>query len=100
MKNQITLVGNIGKAPQITNFENGNKVARFDIATNSSNSNAKKPEWHHVFAFGNIAQFIENFAETGKRIAISGKLVNRTYVNKMGQPRKITEVEILHVIGL
>jgi single-stranded DNA-binding protein len=53
-----------------------------------------------VFAFGNIAQFIENFAETGKRIAISGKLVNRTYVNKMGQLRKITEVEILHVIGL
>jgi single-stranded DNA-binding protein len=53
-----------------------------------------------LFAFGNIAQFIENFGGKGKRIAVTGKIVNRTYLSKDGKPRKVTEVEVRNVIGL
>ncbi len=101
MRNQVTLIGNMGDNAQITNFENGGKVARFNLAIPTSNkNNDKSAEWHRLFAFGNLAQFIENFGGKGKRIAITGRIVNRTYLAKDGKPRKIAEVEIRNIIGL
>ena len=99
MRNLITLIGNMGENARVTNFENGGKVARFDMAIPSVKGQ-KATEWHKLFAFGNIAQFIENFGGKGKKIAITGKLVSRTYLSKDGHPRKVTEVEVRHVIGL
>lgn len=99
LKNHITLIGNMGSEALITTFENGNKVARFNIATNQFGSE-QKAQWHRVFAWGNIAQFIEKYGEKGKQVAIHGRLVNRTYLSKTGKERKVTEVEAKHIIGL
>ena len=78
------------------------KVARFNLATNKYTGKEKKnnAEWHRVFAWGNMAKFIENYGEKGKQLAIHGRIVNRTYLSKKGEQRKITEVEVKHVIGL
>ena len=100
LRNNITLVGNMGSAATITNFENGRKVARFQLATDRDERQDSKPDWHRVFAWGNMAGFIENYGAKGKQLAIHGRLVNRTYINKTGETRKITEVEVKHVIGL
>jgi single-strand DNA-binding protein len=100
MRNQVTLIGNIGNNPKVTSFENGSKVARFNLATTEFKNGKKSAEWHSLFAWGNIAQFIENFGTKGKKIAITGKVVNRTYLSPEGETRKISEVEIRHVIGL
>ena len=102
IKNHITLIGNMGENAQITNFDNGSKVARFNLATNKypSNSKAATPDWHRVFAWGNLARFIEEYGEKGRQLAIHGRLVSRTYLNKEGKPLKVTEVEVKHVIGL
>ena len=100
MRNQITLIGNIGNQPEVTNFENGAKVARFNLATNSITKDEKITEWHKLFAWGNMAQFVENFAKKGKQIAITGKLVYRTYISPEGKPRKVTEIEIRQIVGL
>ncbi|MFT5777121.1 MAG: single-strand DNA-binding protein [Crocinitomicaceae bacterium] len=101
LKNHVTLVGNMSTSAQITNFDSGAKVARFQLATNQqSESGSGKPEWHRVFAWGNLAGFIESYGDKGKQLAIHGRLVNRTYTNKEGELRKITEVEVKHVIGL
>lgn len=102
LKNNITLIGNMGINPQITNFENGRKVARFSLATDVLNDSGKKKktEWHRVFAWGNLAEFIENYGAKGKHLAIHGRLVNRTYVNKSGKEHKVTEIEIKHILGL
>lgn len=100
MRNQVVLIGNIGSQPQVTNFENGSKVIRFSMATPYLKNGESETEWHKLFAWGNVAQFIENFAKKGKKIAVTGKLVNRTFIAKSGQTRKITEVEIRQVIGL
>lgn len=99
MKNNITLIGNMGANPQITNFDNGKKVARFSLATNPY-SDKNTTNWHRVFAWGNMAQFIERYGAKGKELAIHGKLVNRTYTNSFGITRKYTEVEVKHIIGL
>src|SRR5688500_156527 len=105
IRNHITLVGNIGSQAEITSFDNGNKVARFSLATNTSyRSNSGKiktdTKWHRVFAWGNMAQFIENYAEKGKKVAIHGRLVNRTFLSREGKKQNVTEVEIRHIIGL
>ena len=105
LRNHITLVGNIGTNAEITKFDNGNKVARFSIATDktyrANNGKIKSDiEWHRVFAWGNMAQFIEQYAEKGKKVAIHGRLVNRTYLNQEGVKRSVTEVELRHIIGL
>lgn len=102
LKNHVTLVGNMGDAAQITNFDNGSKVARFSLATNSNKGKSKNPstEWHRVFAWGNMAQFIELYGKKGRQLAIHGRLVNRTYLNQNGEERKVTEVEVQHLIGL
>ncbi len=102
LRNHVTLIGNMGADAQITNFDNGGKVARFSLATNKYAGKDKngKPEWHRVFAWGNMAKFIENYGEKGKQLAIHGRLVNRTYLNKEGEQRKVTEVEVKHIIGL
>jgi single-strand DNA-binding protein len=105
IRNHITLIGNIGKNTQITNFENGKKVARFNLAINKqyrSNSGSVKSEveWHNIFAWGNMANFIEEYAEKGKRVAVHGKLVNRNYLDKNGNKKQITEIELKNIIGL
>lgn len=100
LKNNITLVGNMSSAATVTNFENGAKVARFQLATDRNGKREKKADWHRVFAWGNMASFIENFGAKGKHLVIHGRLVNRTYTNREGVARQITEVEVRHVIGL
>ena len=96
LKNHVTLICNMGSDAQITNFENGAKVARFQIATSESGNT----QWHKVFAWGNIANFIESYGKKGRELAIHGRLVKRTYLNKEGKQQNITEVEVKHVIGL
>ncbi len=98
LRNNITLVGNMGSPAKITNFENGSKIARFSFATNKFHD--KKAQWHRVFAWGNMASFIENYGEKGRQLAIHGRLVKRTYVDKSGSTKDITEVEVKHIIGL
>jgi single-strand DNA-binding protein len=105
LRNHVTLVGNMGMNAEITSFDNGNKVARFSLATDKNYKTKdgqveKNTEWHRVFAWGNMAQFIENYGEKGKPLAIHGRIVNRTYLSKEGKQRNITEVEIKHIIGL
>lgn len=102
IKNNITLMGNMGINPLITNFDNGRKVARFSLASDVFNESGEKEktEWHRVFAWGNVAEFIENYGAKGKHLIIHGRVVNRTYVNKSGKERKVTEVEIKHILGI
>jgi single-strand DNA-binding protein len=103
--NNITLIGNMGMSAHITNFGNGNKVARFSMATDqNSTANDGKPEkrteWYRVFAWGNMAQFIEKYGKKGQHLVVHGRLITRTYLNKQGTSRKVTEVEVNHIIGL
>ncbi len=105
IRNSVTLYGKMGKEIQITEVKSGAKVARFDMATHSIYTNqkgerTKKTEWHKVFAWGNAANFIENYGHSGVSLCVHGRLVNRTYLTKQGQPRTITEVEAKEVMNM
>ncbi|MFM9826158.1 single-stranded DNA-binding protein [Flavobacterium sp.] len=97
LKNRVQLIGHVGQDPEIKNLDGGKKVANFTIATNDSykNENGEKveqTEWHKVVAWGKTAEIIEKYVTKGKEIAIEGKLTHRSYDDKNGEKRYITEV--------
>ena len=105
IRNHVTLIGNIASDRRITEFENGSKVVRFDVTTEkqfrANNGELKNAhEWHKVFAWGNIAGFIEQFGDKGKKVAIHGRLISRNYFSPEGVKRTITEIEVKHILGL
>ncbi len=105
LQNKVQLIGHVGQTPEIKNLENGNKMARFSLATNEAYTNAKgerveQTYWHNIVAWGKTAELIENYVDKGKQIAIEGKLVNRSYETEKGERRFITEVSINEVVFL
>lgn len=105
MNNYVTIVGSISRNPKIIEFENGNKVARFSITTpkvyRKNNGNyASRLDWHSVFAWGNLASFIHENAAIGKKVAVHGRIVQRSYLDNEGRKNSLTEVELRQIIGL
>ena len=94
--NKVVLIGNMGDFAKVTEFNTGAKVARFQLATHFG----LETKWYHMFAWGNIAQFIERFGSKGKQIVVTGRLVERTYVTKEGVTKKVEEIEVRHVVGM
>ena len=93
----MQLIGNLGKDPEITQLEDGRKLAKFSLATNDSykNANGEKVEetqWHNVVAWGKTADIIESYTSKGKLIAIEGRLTSRSYEDKEGAKKYVTEV--------
>ncbi len=97
LKNRVQLIGNVGNDPEIKTLEGGKKLASLSIATNESYTNEKgekveQTEWHRVTAWGKTAEIIEKYVTKGKEVAIEGKLSHRSYDDKNGEKRYITEV--------
>ena len=105
MKNTVQLIGHVGQEPEIKTFDGGKKLANLTIATNDSYKNDKgekveQTEWHKVVACGRTADIIEKYVTKGKEIAIEGKLTHRSYDDKNGEKRYITEVVVNEVLLL
>lgn len=97
MRNKVQLIGHVGQEPEIKTFDGGKKVANITIATNDYYINDKgdkveQTEWHKVTAWGKVADIIEKYVDKGKEIAIEGKLTHRSYDDKDGNKRYVTEV--------
>lgn len=97
LRNKVQLIGNLGNDPEIINLESGKILAKFNMATNESYTNNKgekitDTQWHNIVAWGKTAQIIEKYVTKGKEVAIEGKLTSRSYDDKDGTKRYITEV--------
>lgn len=105
LRNRVQLIGNIGKEPQVKTFESGRTMASFSLATteNYTDQNGKKvkdTQWHQVVAWGKSANFVESYLDKGNRIAVDGKLVHRSYNDKDGTTKYITEVVVNEIMLL
>jgi single-strand DNA-binding protein len=97
MRNKVQLIGHVGQEPEIKNLEGGKKVANITLATNEVYYNDKgekveQTEWHRISAWGKTAEIIEKYVTKGKEIAIEGKLTHRSYEDKNGEKRYVSEV--------
>ncbi len=105
LRNKVQLIGNLGKDPEVIELENGGKLAKFSIATNENYKNAKgekvtDTQWHNIVAWGKTAEIVENYLTKGKEVAVEGKLVNRSYENKEGEKRYVTEIRCNELLML
>lgn len=96
--NKVILVGNLGKDPEIKNFDNGTSVARFSVATseNYKDKNGErqtKTEWHNVVCWRKLAEIAEKYLNKGSQIYIEGKLRTRSYNDAQGVLKYTTEIE-------
>lgn len=105
MRNRVQLIGNVGNDPEVKTLESGKKLAHLTIATNEIYRNdrgekVEQTEWHRVTAWGKTAEIIEKFVAKGKEVAIDGKLTHRSYDDKNGERKYITEVVVNEILLL
>lgn len=98
--NQATIIGYVGDLPKISNTQNGRKVASFAIATTEKGYTSKsgvqypdRTEWHNIVLWGNLAEIAEKYLRKGSSVFIQGKMRTRSYDDKNGVKRYITEIE-------
>lgn len=95
--NKVQLTGNLGNNPEIRNFENGSKLARFSMATKEeytsrNGERVASTNWHYITAWGKMAERIESELQKGSFVSVEGRLVTRNYVDKNGQKKYSTEI--------
>jgi len=102
VKNRVQLVGNLGNTPEMKSFEN-NKLARFSVATSDYKKNKEgefitETHWHNVIAWGKLAERAEKICEKGSQVLIDGKLISRSYTDKEGNKRYVTEIQASELV--
>lgn len=93
--NKVTLIGNVGKEPEVRVSAAGLNVCSFSLATTEywykDGVKEEKTEWHRLVAFGKTAETLGKWLTKGKQIYVEGKLSTRSYESN-GEKRYITEV--------
>jgi len=99
--NKILLIGNLGKDPEFKEFQNGDKIANFSLATSDkwtdkiTQEKKELTQWHRVVVKNkNIVKVVENYVKKGTAVLVEGKLTYRKFVASDGQEKMATEVVV------
>ena len=105
LRNKVQLIGNLGNDPEVITLDSGKKLAKFSIATNESYKNAQgekvtDTQWHNVIAWNKTAEIVEKYLTKGNEVAVEGKLTTRSYEDKEGIKKYITEIIVNELLML
>lgn len=105
LRNNVRLIGRLGKDPLIRNLPNGKKVASFSLATsetyrNGQGERVEDTQWHNLVVWGKLVEVVADYLSKGKEIAVEGKLVHRKYETSEGEMRYITEINVDEILML
>ena len=99
--NKVTLLGNLGKDPEIRTTQQGKRIANLTLATSEvwkdkqTGEKKEQTEWHKVVIFNDgLAGLIEQYVHKGSKIHVEGQLKTRRWTDQSGQDRYSTEVVI------
>ena len=95
--NKVILIGNLGKDPEVRFTNNGRAVARFPIATSEvwtdqGGSRQERTEWHNIVVWGKQAEHCGQYLAKGRQIYVEGSIRTRSYDDKSGTKRYVTEI--------
>jgi single-strand DNA-binding protein len=95
--NKVILVGNVGKDPVVRYFDKGVAKATFPLATSETYTNQQgetitSTEWHNIVLWRSLAEVAEKTVKKGSQLYIVGKIKTRSYVDKDGNNKYITEI--------
>lgn len=98
--NRATLIGYLGKDPEVKYLPSGTTVANFSLATTEkwqdqqSGTWQEKTEWHNIVAFGRIAEICSEYVQKGNLVYLEGKIQTRTWEDKNGVKRQTTSIVV------
>lgn len=96
--NNITVVGNLTRDPELKYTPNGNAVVNLGIAVNRRWQNRQTQEWEEQVSFFTVTawnQLAENVGDSlvkGNRVSVSGRLQQRSWENDEGEKRSVVEI--------
>ena len=97
--NKVLLIGNVGRDPEVRYINNETRVANFTLATTERGFTTRagavvpeKTEWHNIVLWRGLAEIAEKYVRKGSKVFIEGKITNRSYEDKTGIKRYITEI--------
>ncbi len=96
--NKVTLIGNLGKNPEIHRNQNGVGVANFSIATSErwrdkDGQQREQTEWHRVVVFSEgLVSVVESYLKAGSKVYLEGQLATRAWTDKEERTQYVTEV--------
>ncbi len=95
--NKVILIGNLGKDPEVRSIEGGAKVATFSLATNEvfkgkDGNKVEQTEWHNIVVWRGLAELAEKYLKKGNQIYLEGRIKTRSWDDKEGNKRYITEI--------
>jgi single-strand DNA-binding protein len=99
------LIGNVGKDPDVNFTPTGVKVAQFRMATSETwkdkdGAMQEHTDWHTVIAWRGLADIVERLVHRGSRIYVEGKIQTRSYDDREGQKRYVTEIVAENILLL
>jgi single-strand DNA-binding protein len=104
--NKVTLLGNVGKDPEIRSSASGIMVANLTLATSDRFQDAQgnwqdRTEWHNLVAFKRTAEIVRDYVKKGSKLYIEGKLQTRSWDDKeTGQKRYKVEIIVNELVLL
>ena len=103
LRNSVRLIGNLGGNPEVRELPSGKKLAKLSLATSDKYKDSEgklvnETQWHNLIAWGKTADFVERYLEKGQEVAVEGKLLNRSYLDKDGQKKYITEISVNEIL--
>ena len=103
LKNNVRLLGHVWTEPNLLNLENKSIMTKVPLATNERYKDAdgeivQDTQWHTLVFFGKLAQYVAEYLKKGSEIAVEGRLKNRSYEDKNGVTRYVTEVIVNNVM--
>jgi single-strand DNA-binding protein len=103
--NKVMLIGNVGKDPDVNFTPSGVKVAQFRMATSDTwkdkDGNIQEhTDWHTIIAWRGLADVVEKLVRRGSRLYIEGKIQSRSYDDRDGNKRYVTEIIAENVLML
>lgn len=97
--NKVMLIGNVGKDPEVRYIEAGVATATLSLATStpgytlpSGTQVPERTEWHRVLLFRRLAEIVERYVHKGDKLYIEGSLRTRSYTDKSGKTKYVTEI--------
>lgn len=97
--NMVHLCGNLGKDPEVRYMDNGKAKATFTFATNETFTDKDgvkqtRTEWHNIVAWNKTAEILEKYVRKGDKLLLQGHIQYRTWDDKDGNKKHITEIVI------
>ena len=90
--NNITVIGNVGRDPELRYANSGTAVLKFSVADTIGKDENKKTTWHDITVFGELAENVGSALGKGQRVVVMGRIQKSKYIGRDGVEKEKAEI--------